>query len=336
MQRAKRSTPRSSTRRCTRRRCSTCGIGCRIAQAEASSRRSGYRAQARPPSAAASRDSSAVRARRATSARRRIALRVEIASPSAGTTSSTRTAVDVPAFDIDAHNVTNAEFLEFVDAGGYHAPRALVDEDWEWLQQEQVDASGLLDRAPTGQRRPMAGMARDVRGDSAPAGLAGRTSARPRRARTRAGRDGVCRPRPSFIAPPSGPPTEWSARIPGATRRPRAGARQFRLRALRAGARSARIPRARAPGAFTIPSATAGNGPRRSCAVPGFAPMASYPEYSADFFDGQHFVHEGRVAGDRAGAGSPQLPQLVPTELSSTCTRRSGRWGIARSGFKTR
>jgi formylglycine-generating enzyme required for sulfatase activity len=26
---------------------------------------------------------------------------------------------------------------------------------------------------------------------------------------------------------------------------------------------------------------------------PGFAPMASYPEYSADFFDGQHYVMKG-------------------------------------------
>ena len=25
----------------------------------------------------------------------------------------------------------------------------------------------------------------------------------------------------------------------------------------------------------------------------GFRPMASYPEYSADFFDGQHFVMKG-------------------------------------------
>ena len=27
--------------------------------------------------------------------------------------------------------------------------------------------------------------------------------------------------------------------------------------------------------------------------VPGFQPMASYPEYSADFFDGEHFVITG-------------------------------------------
>jgi formylglycine-generating enzyme required for sulfatase activity len=26
---------------------------------------------------------------------------------------------------------------------------------------------------------------------------------------------------------------------------------------------------------------------------PGFQPMASYPEYSADFFDGEHFVMKG-------------------------------------------
>ena len=26
---------------------------------------------------------------------------------------------------------------------------------------------------------------------------------------------------------------------------------------------------------------------------PGFAPMASYPEYSADFFDGKHLVMKG-------------------------------------------
>jgi formylglycine-generating enzyme required for sulfatase activity len=29
---------------------------------------------------------------------------------------------------------------------------------------------------------------------------------------------------------------------------------------------------------------------------PGFAPMASYPEYSADFFDGQHYVLKGASA----------------------------------------
>ena len=30
--------------------------------------------------------------------------------------------------------------------------------------------------------------------------------------------------------------------------------------------------------------------------LPGFAPMASYPQYSTDFFDGKHFVVKGASA----------------------------------------
>ncbi len=42
----------------------------------------------------------------------------------------------VPAFRIDARNVTNGEFLAFVEAGGYTAAaRALWrDEDWAWIE----------------------------------------------------------------------------------------------------------------------------------------------------------------------------------------------------------
>ena len=57
---------------------------------------------------------------------------------------------------------------------------------------------------------------------------------------------------------------------------------------------SAVIPQAEAPGASTISSATDGNGPaRRLRRFPGFRAMASYPEYSADFFDGEHMVLKG-------------------------------------------
>ena len=53
-------------------------------------------------------------------------------------------------------------------------------------------------------------------------------------------------------------------------------------------------PPARAPGACTIWSATAGSGRRTVFApFPGFEPMPSYPEYSADFFDGEHYVMKG-------------------------------------------
>src|SRR5690349_1352223 len=47
-------------------------------------------------------------------------------------------AVDVPAFAIDRHNVTNARFLDFVDAGGYRDPRWWTAEDWKWIERDGV------------------------------------------------------------------------------------------------------------------------------------------------------------------------------------------------------
>src|SRR5262245_42990234 len=44
---------------------------------------------------------------------------------------------EVPAFSIDRHNVTNARFMEFVEAGGYRDSRWWTVEDWQWLQSDQ-------------------------------------------------------------------------------------------------------------------------------------------------------------------------------------------------------
>ena len=46
--------------------------------------------------------------------------------------------VDVPPFAIDENNVTNAAFMEFVEAGGYRDRRWWCDEDWAWLQEEGI------------------------------------------------------------------------------------------------------------------------------------------------------------------------------------------------------
>ena len=43
-----------------------------------------------------------------------------------------RVTVTVPRFAIDATPVTNAEFLEFVERGGYGRPELWSDEDWRW------------------------------------------------------------------------------------------------------------------------------------------------------------------------------------------------------------
>jgi iron(II)-dependent oxidoreductase len=47
-------------------------------------------------------------------------------------------AVDVGAFAISRHDVTNAEFLEFVDAGGYRDERWWRSDDWAWVKTEQI------------------------------------------------------------------------------------------------------------------------------------------------------------------------------------------------------
>lgn len=42
--------------------------------------------------------------------------------------------VDVPAFHIDKYKVSNGEFLQFLDAGGYDKESLWTPEDWHWRQ----------------------------------------------------------------------------------------------------------------------------------------------------------------------------------------------------------
>jgi len=44
----------------------------------------------------------------------------------------------VSDFDIERHSVTNAAFLEFVEAGGYGDARWWAPEDWKWIQTDAV------------------------------------------------------------------------------------------------------------------------------------------------------------------------------------------------------
>ena len=46
--------------------------------------------------------------------------------------------VEVGAFEIDAHSVTNAEFLEFMDDGGYRKRELWSDPGWQWREHEGV------------------------------------------------------------------------------------------------------------------------------------------------------------------------------------------------------
>src|SRR5262249_40203019 len=46
---------------------------------------------------------------------------------------------DVAAFSVERHNVTNAAFLEFVEAGGYADSRWWSAPDWAWVQAQRVE-----------------------------------------------------------------------------------------------------------------------------------------------------------------------------------------------------
>ena len=47
--------------------------------------------------------------------------------------------VDVPAFAIDAYNVTNQQFAEFIRAGGYEDQSHWTDADWAWKTNSKID-----------------------------------------------------------------------------------------------------------------------------------------------------------------------------------------------------
>jgi gamma-glutamyl hercynylcysteine S-oxide synthase len=47
--------------------------------------------------------------------------------------------IDVPAFAIDGHNVTNERFLDFVEAGGYRDPRWWSPAAFAWIRQERLE-----------------------------------------------------------------------------------------------------------------------------------------------------------------------------------------------------
>lgn len=47
-------------------------------------------------------------------------------------------AVNVPAFGIDQYKVTNREFLEFIAAGGYESRALWGDEAWKWKSAQEV------------------------------------------------------------------------------------------------------------------------------------------------------------------------------------------------------
>lgn len=49
-----------------------------------------------------------------------------------------RHVVQVPAFEIDKYMVTNRQYLDFIRAGGYENPEFWTEQDWEWTRENAI------------------------------------------------------------------------------------------------------------------------------------------------------------------------------------------------------
>lgn len=195
--------------------------------------------------------------------------------------------VHVPAFEIDVHDVTNAAFMQFVEAGGYGDPRWWTDEDFAWVQRtgvrhplfwEQRDGAwlwrGQFDLLPLPAAWPVYVSHAEAAAFARWRGARLPTEAEFHRA-AYGTPEGEQRPYPWGDAPPDHTRGHFDF----------AGWDPVAAGAFPAGA-----------SAWGIHDLV-GNGWEWTSTVfapfDGFRPMPSYPEYSAEFFDGQHYVMKG-------------------------------------------
>ena len=193
----------------------------------------------------------------------------------------------VEAFSIQRHNVTNAAFLEFIDAGGYDDPRWWEPDNWTWIQGngvrspafwERVNGAwywrGMFELIPMPLAWPVYVSHAEASAYAKWCGARLPTEGEYQRA-AYGTPEGVERLHPWGAAPPSPDHgvfdfSSWDPEPAGSH------------------------PHGRS--AWGIEDLV-GNGWEWTGTVfapfPGFVPLPSYPEYSADFFDEGHFVMKG-------------------------------------------
>jgi gamma-glutamyl hercynylcysteine S-oxide synthase len=194
---------------------------------------------------------------------------------------------EVPPFSIDVYSVTNRDYLEFVGAGGYSDETFWDGEGWAWIQSHGVRHPlfweehrgvwfwrGMWDLIPLPMAWPVYVSHAEA---SAYARWKGRrlpTEAEFHRAAF-GEPGGTERPHPWGQPPPDATRGNFGFLHPD----------PFPVGSFPRGA-----------SAWGVEDLV-GNGWEWTSSVfepfPGFAPMPSYPQYSADFFDGKHYVMKG-------------------------------------------
>jgi formylglycine-generating enzyme required for sulfatase activity len=176
--------------------------------------------------------------------------------------------VDVGAFDVDTHSVTNAEYLPCVEAGHVAPPVFWVRQDGQWLWR------GMFENIPLPPAWPAYVSQKDAAIYAASKG---------RRLMTEA----------EFHRAAYGTPSGEERQYPWGPENPERARGQFDFAGWEPVPAGSRPRGASAWGVHDL----VGNGWEWTSTIfapfPGFEPMASYPEYSAEFFDGQHYVMKG-------------------------------------------
>lgn len=194
----------------------------------------------------------------------------------------------VPGFAMDTCNVTNAEFLRFVQAGGYQNPSLWSKEGWTWIQREAVEHPAFWKREGNlWFYRAMFGdlplpLDWPVYVSHAEAGAYAKWLGRrlPSEEQFHRAAYGT----PAGVAERSYP---WGEDAPAEQHG------NFDFRRWDAAPTGSFPAGASAFGVHDL----LGNGWEWTRTVfepfPGFTPMTFYPGYSANFFDGQHYVMKG-------------------------------------------
>jgi ergothioneine biosynthesis protein EgtB len=195
--------------------------------------------------------------------------------------------VEVPSFEIDVNDVTNQDYLEFVDARGYERPELWSEDGWDWRLRENVQHPLFWEHKETRwlwrgmfELLPLP-MAWPVYVSHAEAEAYARWKKRRLPTEPEFHRAAYATPEGFERSYP------WGEDPPDATR----GNFDFQ--------RWDPVPVGSSPAGASAWGVEdlVGNGWEWTSSVfepfAGFEPMPSYPLYSTDFFDGKHFVMKG-------------------------------------------
>ena len=225
--------------------------------------------------------------------------------------------VEVPAFAIDVYDVTNHDYLEFVEAGGYRNPAHWTPGDWSW-------------RSRAGLEHPLFWTRRDGRCfwrglfDEVPLPIAWPVYVSHAEAAAFARWKGRRLPTEAeFHRAAFGSPEGRERAYPWGDEGPDATRGNFGFRSWDP------VPVGSFPAGVSAWGAhdLVGNGWEWTSTVfggfPGFTPTAAYPNYSADFFDGRHHVMKG--------ASPATAPELIRRSWRNWF---QGRYPYPYAGFR--